>query len=156
MQIERRSIDIEGAARVSGFSETELRNLINRERMFPEMDRKHGRPLSFKIQQLFILAAVRALIGLGFSIRAACDTAREHQIYGALLRGHEISLPASKDGPLGGIEGSHIAVSILVRPWPLFEIMKPGLIEIYGHEAVAELEQLKNRGASATETEEEK
>ena len=158
MEIERGSIRIEGAVTVSGFTDMEIRTLINRERLFPEMDRKHGRLLSFTIQQLFILAAAKALIGVGFSIRSACDAIRPCQIYGTMVHDGELSLAAGKEGHLTGFSGAHIAVSIVIRPWALFESMKTGLIEIYGPEAVAELEQLKtvkparkkprNKGAS--------
>ena len=143
MEIERGSIGIEGAVTVSGFTDTEIRTLINRERLFPEMDRKHGRLLSFTIRQLFMLAAAKALIGVGFSIRSACDAVRPCQIYGTLLEDGELSLAAGKEGHLTGISGEHIAVSIVIRPWALFDSMKTGLIEIYGPEAVAELEQLR-------------
>ncbi len=143
MKIEIGSTGIKGAAMVSGFSEREIRYLINRERLFPDMNRRQGITLTFKIQELFILGMVKALISASFSIRSACDAARGQQMYGALIRGKEISLAVGKGRRLTDIQGSHIAVSIVIRPWPLFDSMKPGLKKIFGREAVDELEQRK-------------
>ena len=141
MKIEKSKISLKDAAIISGFAETDIRALVNRERLFPEMQRRHGKVLGFNIQQLFVMAVVKALIGVGLPIRAACDAIRGQQVYGPVLRGTEISFAVGKKG-LIGISGEHIAVSIVIRPWALFESMKTGLIEIYGPEAVAELEQL--------------
>ena len=143
MELEKTSINLKDAAVVSGFSETDIRGLINRERLFPEMKRQHGKVLSFTLRELFTLAAVKSLISVGFPIRSACDAIRNHVIYGSLVHGTEISLAVSKDGRLVGLEGAHIAVSIIIRPWALFQDMKAGLVEVFGPAAVAELEQKK-------------
>ncbi len=135
--------NLKDAAVVSGFSETDIRGLINRERLFPEMKRQHGKVLSFSLRQLFTLAAVKSLISVGFPIRSACDAIRDYAIYGSLVHGTEISLAVGKDGRLIGLGGARIAVSIVIRPWALFQDMKAGLIEVFGPEAVDELEQKK-------------
>ena len=70
-------------------------------------------------------------------------TDRDTVIYGSLVHGTEISLAVSKDGRLVGLGGAHIAISIVIRPWALFQDMKAGLVEVFGPEAVAELEQKK-------------
>lgn len=120
-----------------GLSDNDIRSLVNRERLFPGMKQRHGLPLSFTIQRLFSLSAVKALIDLGFSIRVACDAIRP---YGALLEGRELVLAVNHEGRLAAFDGPDVDVSIRIRPWVLAKKMRPGLIEAFGEDAVTEWE----------------
>ncbi len=146
LEIENSSIDIQKAAVVVGLSDNDIRSLVNRERLFPGMKQRHGLPLSFTIQRLFSLSAVKTLIDLGFSIRAACDAIRPYGISGSLLEGREFFLAVNHEGRLAAFDGPDVAVSIRIRPWVLAKEMRPGLIEAFGEDAVTEwnaaLEQL--------------
>ena len=91
-------VGIASAAHVVGVSETDIRSWINREGMFSEKRRGQGVPFSFTVQDLFNLAAVRALISAGFTIRAACEAIRPYSVYGALLENHDFILSMSAAG----------------------------------------------------------
>lgn len=140
LEIENSSIDTQHAALVVGLSEGDIRSLVNRERLFPEMKQRQGLALSFTIQRLFSLMAVKVLIDLGFTIRAACDAIRPYTVYASLLEGREFFLTLGHEGRLVAIDGPDIAVSIRIRPWALAKEMRPGLIEAFGEKAVTEWE----------------
>ena len=140
LEIENSSIDIQKAAVVVGLSDNDIRSLVNRERLFPGMKQRHGLPLSFTIQRLFSLSAVKALIDLGFSIRAACDAIKMCRVYGNLLEGRESSIAVDHEGRLAAFDGPDVDVSIRIRPWVLAKKMRPGLIEAFGEDAVTEWE----------------
>lgn len=141
VEIERISVGIASAAHVVGVSETDIRSWINREGMFPEKRRGQGVPLSFTIQDLFNLAAVRALNSAGFTVRAACEAIRPHTVYGAFLENRDFILSMNKAGRLIGIWGTGIPVTIHIEPRVLAEEMRPRLVEEFGEAAVAEWEE---------------
>jgi DNA-binding transcriptional MerR regulator len=145
VKIERFSVRIASAAHVVGVSETDIRSWINREGLFPEKRRGQGVPLSFTIQDFFILAAVRALISAGFTVRAACEAIRPYSVYGALLENHDFILSMSVAGRLIGIWGSSIPVTIHIDPKELAEEMRPRLVEEFGEAAVAEWDEALQR-----------
>ncbi len=145
VEIERYSVRIASAAHVVGVSETDIRSWINREGMFPEKRRGQGVALSFTIQDLFNLAAVRALISAGFTIRAACEAIRPYEVYGAFLENHDFILSMNKAGRLIGVWGSGIPVTIHIDPKELAEEMRPRLVEEFGEAAVAEWDETLQR-----------
>ncbi|MCZ6587441.1 MAG: MerR family transcriptional regulator [Alphaproteobacteria bacterium] len=145
VDIERFSVRIASAAHVVGVSETDIRSWINREGMFSEKRRGQGVPFSFTVQDLFNLAAVRALISAGFTIRAACEAIRPYSVYGALLENHDFILSMSVAGRLIGIWGSGIPVTIHIDPKVLAEEMRPQLVEEFGEAAVAEWDEALQR-----------
>ncbi len=153
VEIERFSVRIASAAHVVGVSETDIRSWINRERMFPEKRRGQGVALSFTIQNLFNLAAVRALISAGFTVRAACEAIRPYEVYGAFLENHDFILSMSAAGRLIGIWGTGIPVTIHIDATELAEEMRPRLVEEFGEAAVAEwdeeLQRIHNRLTAA-------
>ncbi len=141
VEIERFSVRIASAAHAVGVSETDIRSWINREGMFSEKRRGQGVPLSFTIQNLFNLAAVRALISAGFTVRAACEAIRPYEVYGSFLENHDFILSMNEAGRLIGIWGSGIPVTIHIDPKELAEEMRPRLVEEFGEAAVAEWEE---------------
>ncbi len=145
VDIERFSVRIASAAHVVGVSQTDIRSWINREGMFPEKRRGQGVALSFMIQDLFNLAAVRALISAGFTIRAACEAIRPYEVYGAFLENHDFILSMNEAGRLIGIWGSGIPVTIHIDPKELAEEMRPQLAEEFGEAAVAEWDEALQR-----------
>ncbi len=141
MEIERISVGIASAAHVVGVSETDIRSWINREGMFPEKRRGQGVPLSFTIRSFFNLAAVRALITGGYTIRAACEAIRPHSVYGAFLENHHFILSVDEAGRLIAIWGSGIPVTTHIEPKVLAEEMRPRLVEEFGEAVVAEWDE---------------
>ncbi len=137
-EIERIAIGITSAAHVVGVSETDIRSWVNREGMFREKRRGQGVALSFTIQDLFILAAVRALISAGFTVRAACEAIRPYGVYGAFLANRDFILSMNRAGRLVGLSGSGIPVTIHIDPETLAEEMRPRLVEEFGEAAVDE------------------
>ena len=145
MEIERFSVGITSAAHVVGVSETDIRSWINREGLFPEKRRGQGVPLSFTIQNFVTLAAVRALISAGFTVRAACEAIRPYEVYGAFLENHDFILSMNEAGRLIGISGAGIPVTIHIDPKELAEEMRPRLVEEFGEAAVAEWDEALQR-----------
>ncbi len=145
VKIERFSVGIASAAHVVGVSETDIRSWINREGLFPEKRRGQGVPLSFTIQNIFILAAVRALISAGFTVRAACEAIRPYEVYSAVLENHDFILSMNEAGRLIGISGSGIPVTIHIDPKELAKEMRPRLVEEFGEAVVAEWDEALQR-----------
>ena len=145
VEIERFSVRIASAAHVVGVSETDIRSWINRERMFAKKRRGQGVALSFTIRDLFNLAAVRALISAGFTVRAACEAIRPYEVYGHFLANDDFILSMNEAGRLIGISGSGIPVTIHIDPKVLAKEMRPRLVEEFGEAVVAEWDEALQR-----------
>ena len=142
-QIETWAFDRDVAATLVGMSSVQVGNYLKRYDLFPHRPRGKGYHVSFKLQDLLKLSAVKTLIDHGFTPERAAGMLRPSRgPYSAMLNdGYgdkqeplfiypgTLFFSRNQDGQFVEVDGADIAVSIQVRCWPLFDDLWPRVRE---------------------------
>lgn len=110
----------EDAAFLAGITPTQLRNMLNRDRLLPPESRPgSGIAWAFDLGEIFNVAAVEALRAtFGFSTADAVALVRSYSLFGAFLEDRPLIVSQSAESDARRCE-------IHIAPWPVWDEMRP-------------------------------
>lgn len=134
------SFDRAETARVAGVSEDQVRNWMDRYKLFPEKRQGRGYHISFGLREIMKLSAVSSLIHSGISPLHACEALDPYSVFGTWLHNPDglFWLSKNHEGRWVGMHGSGIVVSIVINTHELYVKIRDRLaVEAEGNAELA-------------------